>query len=104
MLQVARWCDAHPDRFSGLAGSIRRAASPNLKDLDHAINDLGFVGAHSYPHWFSRADAARRYPIYARCAELGVPIMMQVGQNSIYQKDVRLPSVARTDPARSHRH
>jgi predicted TIM-barrel fold metal-dependent hydrolase len=94
--QVARWCDAHPDRFSGLAGVDPTRGIAQLKDLDHAVNDLGFVGAHSYPHWFALPpDAAQWYPIYARCAELGVPIMMQVGQNLIYQKDVRLPSVAR---------
>lgn len=94
--QVSRWCDAHPDRFSGLAGVDPTRGIAQLKELDHAVNDLGFVGAHSYPHWFSLPpDAAQWYPIYARCAELGVPIMMQVGQNLIYQKDVRLPSVAR---------
>lgn len=94
--KVARWCDAHPDRFSGLAGVDPTRGIAQLKELDHAVNDLGFVGAHSYPHWFSLApDAAQWYPIYARCAELNVPIMMQVGQNLIYQKDVRLPSVAK---------
>ena len=40
-------------------------------------------------------DSALCYPIYSRCEELGIPIMMQVGQNLIYQKDVRLPSVAK---------
>ena len=94
--QVARWCDAHPDRFSGLAGVDPTRGIAQLKELDHAVNDLGFVGAHSYPHWFSLPpDAAQWYPIYARCAELQIPIMLQVGQNLIYQKDVRLPSVAR---------
>jgi len=94
--QVARWCDAHPDRFSGLAGVDPTRGIAQLKELDHAVNQLGFVGAHSYPHWFSLPpDAAQWYPIYARCAELEIPIMMQVGQNLIYQKDVRLPSVAR---------
>ncbi len=94
--QVARWCDAHPDRFSGLAGVDPTHGIAQLKELDHAVSNLGFVGAHSYPHWFSLPpDAPLWYPIYARCAELGVPIMMQVGQNLIYQKEVRLPSVAR---------
>lgn len=94
--QVARWCDAHPDRFSGLAGVDPTRGIAQLRELDHAVKNLGFVGAHSYPHWFNLApDAAQWYPIYARCAELDVPIMMQVGQNLIYQKDVRLPSVAR---------
>ena len=94
--QVARWCDAHPDRFSGLAGVDPSRGMEQLRDLEHAVNDLGFVGAHSYPHWFSLPpDAARWYPIYAKCCELDIPIMMQVGQNLIYQKDVRLPSVAK---------
>ena len=94
--QVARWCRLHPDRFSGLAGIDPTRGMEQLRDLEHAVNDLGFVGAHSYPHWFSLPpDAARWYPVYAKCCELGIPIMMQVGQNLIYQKDVRLPSVAR---------
>jgi uncharacterized protein len=94
--KVADWCAAHPDRFSGLAGVDPTRGISQLKDLDFAVNELGFVGAHSYPHWFSLPpDAAQWYPIYARCAELDIPIMMQVGQNLIYQKDVRLPSVAK---------
>jgi predicted TIM-barrel fold metal-dependent hydrolase len=40
-------------------------------------------------------DHALYYPYYARCCELDIPIMMQVGQNLIYQREVRLPSVAR---------
>jgi hypothetical protein len=93
---VAQWCRAHPDRFSGLAGVDPYRGVDGLKDLDYAVNELGFVGAHLYPHWFSLApDEALYYPYYARCVELDIPIMMQVGQNLIYQEDVRLPSVAR---------
>ena len=92
---VARWCDRHPTRFSGLAGADPTRGMAQLKDLERAV-ELGFVGVHAYPHWFSLApDAARWYPIYAKCCELDLPFMLQVGQNLIYQKDVRLPSVAR---------
>ena len=67
-----------------------------LRDLEFAVNDLGFVGAHWYPHWFGCApDAAQIYPVYAKCCELDVPIMLQVGQNLVYSKERRLPSVAR---------
>ena len=46
-----------------------------------AVREYGFVGAHLYPHWFELApDHARYYPFYAKCCELDVPIMMQVGQ------------------------
>ncbi len=93
--QVARWCDAHPTRFSGLAGADPTRGMAQLRDLERAA-ELGFVGVHAYPHWFSLPpDAAQWYPIYAKCCELDLPFMLQVGQNLIYQQDVRLPSVAR---------
>jgi predicted TIM-barrel fold metal-dependent hydrolase len=60
------------------------------------VNELGFVGAHYYPHWFGLPpDHARTYPIYARCEELGIPIMMQIGHNLVYSKERRLPSVGK---------
>ena len=92
--RVAEVCRLHPDRFSGLAGVDPTRGIQGLRDLDHAVRDLGFVGAHLYPHWFGMApDAALYYPYYARCCELDIPIMMQVGQNLIYSRDRRLPSV-----------
>ena len=94
--QIAQYCNAYPDRFSGLAGVDPTRGVEQLKELDHAVKELGFVGAHFYPHWFRMPpDSALCYPIYSRCEELDIPIMMQVGQNLIYQKDVRLPSVAK---------
>lgn len=92
---VARWCDRHPSRFSGLAGADPSLGMEQLRDLERAAA-LGFVGVHAYPHWFRLPpDASRWYPIYAKCCELDLPFMLQVGQNLIYQKGVRLPSVAR---------
>ena len=94
--QVAQWCRKYPDRFSGLAGVDPFRGMQGLRDLTHAVKELGFVGAHLYPHWFKLApNEALYYPYYAKCCELDIPIMMQVGQNLIYQKEVRLPSVAR---------
>ncbi len=40
-------------------------------------------------------DAAQVYPYYAKCCELDIPIMMQVGQNLVYSRKRRLPSVGR---------
>lgn len=93
--QLDRWCRAHPDRFSGLAGADPTRGMAQLADL-HEARERGFVGVHAYPHWFSLPpDAPRWYPIYAKCCELNLPVMLQVGQNLIYQKDDRMPSVAR---------
>ena len=89
-------CQEHPDRFSGLAGIDPTKGMQGLKELEVAVRDYGFVGAHWYPHWFSMPpDAPQIYPYYAKCCELDIPIMMQVGQNLIYNRDRRLPSVAK---------
>ncbi len=93
---VANVCQAYPDRFSGLAGIDPSKGMQGLRELEVAVKEHGFVGAHWYPHWFAMApDAAQIYPYYAKCCELDIPIMMQVGQNLIYSRDRRLPSVGR---------
>ena len=94
--RVAEVCRAHPDRFSGLAGVDPFRGMQGLRDLECAVRDHGFVGAHLYPHWFGLApDHAKYYPYYAKCCELDIPIMMQVGQNLVYSRERRLPSVGR---------
>lgn len=93
--RVADVCAANSQRFSGLAGIDPTRGMQQLDELSHAVESLGFVGAHFYPHWFSLApDDPTLYPIYSRCVELDIPIMMQVGQNLVYSRDLRLPSVA----------
>lgn len=94
--RVAEVCAAHPDRFSGLAGVDPFRGMQGLRDLEAAVRQHGFVGAHLYPHWFGLApDDAKYYPYYAKCCELDIPIMMQVGQNLVYSRERRLPSVGR---------
>ena len=94
--RVAEICAAYPDRFSGLAGIDPFRGMQGLRDLEAAVKQHGFVGAHLYPHWFGLApDDAKYYPYYAKCCELDIPIMMQVGQNLVYSRERRLPSVGR---------
>jgi predicted TIM-barrel fold metal-dependent hydrolase len=91
---VAAVCQKYPDRFSGLAGIDPTLGLKQLRDLEYAVKELKFVGAHYYPHWFDIApDHPYIFPIYGKCAELDVPIMMQVGHNLIYQSYRRLPSI-----------
>ena len=94
--RVADICQRYPDRFSGLAGVDPTRGMQGLRDLEYAVKEYGFVGAHLYPHWFSLPpDHARYYPIYAKCCELEIPIMMQVGHCLRYQRERILPSVGR---------
>ena len=89
-------CRQNPDRFSGLAGVDPFRGMEWLNDLEAAVKVCGFVGAHLYPHWCELPPNHRKYyPYYAKCCELGIPIMMQVGHNLIYSKNRRLPSVGK---------
>ncbi len=94
--RVHEVCRQHPQRFSGLAGIDPFRGMQGLRDLERAVKEFGFVGAHLYPHWCELPpDHARYYPYYAKCCELDIPIMMQVGHNLVYSRQRRLPSVGR---------
>lgn len=94
--RVHKVCQKHPERFSGLAGVDPFRGMEGLNDLEVAVKEYGFVGAHLYPHWCELPPNHRKYyPYYAKCCELEIPIMMQVGHNLIYSKNRRLPSVGK---------
>jgi predicted TIM-barrel fold metal-dependent hydrolase len=84
-------------RLNGYENGVQAAksSSSTFAGARRLAGNAG-TGAHLYPHWFELPpDHAKYYPYYAKCCELDIPIMMQVGQNLIYQRDRRLPSVAR---------
>jgi uncharacterized protein len=88
---ICELISACPGRLYGMAGIDPRDISGGLRRLVAAVDDLKFVGAHSYPHWFHRAPDDRSYwPFYAKCVELDVPIQIQVGQ-----AQAGLPSLGR---------
>ena len=93
---VASAIEQHPERFYGLAGIDPTQGMAGVRELDHAVRELGFIGAHFYPHWFELPPDHRKvYPFYAKCVDLDIPIQMQVGQSMIYSPERRLRSVAR---------
>jgi len=93
---VADAVKRHPDRFYGLAGVDPTEGMTGVRALQRAVEELGFIGAHSYPHWFELPpDHARYYPFYAKCVELGIPIQLQVGQSLVYDPERPLRSVGR---------
>ncbi|MFN8557288.1 MAG: amidohydrolase family protein [Dehalococcoidia bacterium] len=90
---VARVIEQHPDRFYGLAGVDPTEGMSSVRQLEEAITGMGFVGAHLYRTGSLPPDDRRYYPFYAKCAELDVPIQMQIGHCLVYRPDIRLPSV-----------
>ncbi len=81
--RIAEVVSQHPSRFKGVVGINPSRIVPRLAHLESAVRDYGFVGAHLYPHWFGKPPDDRiYYPFYAKCAELGVPIQIQVGHSA----------------------
>jgi predicted TIM-barrel fold metal-dependent hydrolase len=70
----------HADRLFGWVGINPLGGFKTLRYIEYAVNDLGFKGVHIFPHWFVAPVNDRvYYPIWAKCAELGVPVAMQCG-------------------------
>lgn len=91
---VADACAKYPKRFKGLVGIDPYMGMDGVRQLEHAVKDLGFIGAHLYPHWYDLApNHAKYYPFYAKCIELDIPVQMQVGQSLIYSPQHRTRSV-----------
>jgi predicted TIM-barrel fold metal-dependent hydrolase len=79
---VARAVKQHPDRFHGMAGLDPYEGMKGVQELERAVEELGFIGAHFYPHWYELApDHARWYPYY--------------GQSMIYDPTYPVRSVGR---------
>jgi len=81
--EVKAVIDQYPDRLFGWAGINPLTTMETVRYIQYAVGELGFKGVHVYPHWFGVPINDRLYyPIYAKCAELGVPITLQVGSQS----------------------
>ena len=85
---VGEMVNQYPDRLFGLAGVDPRRITPGVEQLARGVRDYGFVGAHSFPHWFRLApDDRAYYPFYAKCVELNIPVQIQAGL--AYQRGLR---------------
>lgn len=93
---VRKAVEQYPDRFSALLGIDPYTGMNGVRELETAVKEWGFIGAHMYPHWYELDPHHRKfYPFYAKCVELGVPIQMQVGQSLIYSPDFPCRSTGR---------
>lgn len=81
---VAPLLESYPDRFFGWVGINPLLGMETIRYIRYGIETLGFTGVHVYPHWFGLDINHRRfYPVYSVCAELGVPIAVQIGSQSM---------------------
>jgi uncharacterized protein len=80
---IAGLCERAPGRVFGLAGIDPMSGMKGVKHLEQAITEYGFVGAHVHPFGFGIPINEREWwPFYAKCAELDVPVVFQVGHSA----------------------
>ena len=69
-----------PGRLYGLFGINVHQQMKGIAELEHVVKEHGFVGAHLHPHGFGLPpDHAYYFPYYAKCQELGIPVIVSTG-------------------------
>lgn len=67
-------------RFVGFGAVDPNKGMEAVREADRAINSLGLKGISLDPYMHRRrASDAKYYPIYAKCIELGVPVLLTGG-------------------------
>lgn len=78
--EVQSIVEAAGGRVYGVLGVDPTTTVETLRQIQYAVGELGFKGVHCFPHWWGiDIDDRRYYPLYGKCAELGVPMAVQVG-------------------------
>ena len=77
---LARWCDAHPDRFVALSSVSLQHPDLAAEQLDHAVTTLGLRGASIGGHVNGEVPSSPRFdPFWAKAEELRVPVFVHPG-------------------------
>ncbi len=77
--EIKNIVDQYPDRLAGLCGINPMKRMEGVKELERAVKDYGFIGAHQHPFEHGPINDRIWYPYYAKCVELDIPIVCQVG-------------------------
>lgn len=69
-----------PDRFIGVAAVNLEKPVEAVRELERAVNHLGFKALRVIPWlWNLPPNDRRYYPLYMKCVELQIPFCTQVG-------------------------
>jgi predicted TIM-barrel fold metal-dependent hydrolase len=77
-----RACREHPDRFAGIANVDPNTGMEAVRKLVRFVQDEGAVAAHCWSAGFIPQvpiNDKKLYPVYAKCVELDVPIILYAG-------------------------
>jgi predicted TIM-barrel fold metal-dependent hydrolase len=78
--QVYEQVKKYPDRLVGIAGYNTLKIKESLQEIEKGVKEYNFKGVYAHVHGFGiPLNDRKMYPCYAKCAELGVPIILQTG-------------------------
>ena len=70
----------YPDRIVGFAGADPLKGRAAVEEVERAIEELGLSGVSLDPCFaYMAPDDRRLYPIYEKCIELNVPVILTIG-------------------------
>ena len=79
---VAAFCREHGPRFIGFAGVDPNKGMAAIRDLEHAVKELGLRGLNLQCFELKlRINDPKMYPVYAKCIELDIPVNIHCSTN-----------------------
>lgn len=82
MEKLAEYVRGHEDRLIGIAGVDPHKGMRAVRELEWAVKELGFKGVNLGPYELKlRANDRKYYPIYAKCVELDIPVLLHTSIN-----------------------
>ena len=79
---LARICQAHPDRFIGLAAMSPLDGMRGVREFERLVREEGIGGMRVVALYnMVPASDRRYYPLYAKCVELDVPVRIYTSMN-----------------------
>ena len=84
--KIAEFVRKAPQRFIGMAAVDPHKGMNAVRELEHAVNDLGMKCLCLEP-WLHklRSNDKLYYPIYAKCVELNIPVWIHTSINYVPQ-------------------
>jgi predicted TIM-barrel fold metal-dependent hydrolase len=80
---VGDWIRLYPERFRGRACVDPRKPAAAVAELQRCVVELGFGSLQLLPYAFGFPfDDRLYYPLFAKCVELGIPVVTQVGHTA----------------------
>ena len=81
---VVEMMRAYPHKFYGMAGLDPHKGMQAIDELSRMVNEFGMKGASVDPYLAKLpADHRKFYPIYAKCCEFDIPVVISTGMATL---------------------